>query len=93
MLSSKLTKSIKFVNKGREATAVVLRIIWNEKCSVGKIQNSSMLKKVTYIHSYHYDFFHLSMALQPFVGPWPLLQFLNHFYTTVGLLGQVIRPS
>jgi hypothetical protein len=21
------------------------------------------------------------MALQPFVGPWPLLQFRNHFYT------------
>jgi hypothetical protein len=21
------------------------------------------------------------MALQPFVGPWPLLQFHNHFYT------------
>jgi hypothetical protein len=24
---------------------------------------------------------HSSMALQPFVGPWPLLQFRNHFYT------------
>jgi hypothetical protein len=24
---------------------------------------------------------HPSMALQPFVGPWPLLQFRNHFYT------------
>jgi hypothetical protein len=21
------------------------------------------------------------MALQPFVGPWPILQFRNHFYT------------
>jgi hypothetical protein len=26
-------------------------------------------------------FIHSSMALQPFVGPWPLLQFRNHFYT------------
>jgi hypothetical protein len=33
------------------------------------------------------------MALQPFVGPWPLLQFRNHFAQTVGLLGQVISPS
>jgi hypothetical protein len=33
------------------------------------------------------------MALQPFVGPWPL-QFLNIFFTqTVGLLGRVISPS
>jgi hypothetical protein len=28
-----------------------------------------------------YSFIHSSMALQPFVGPWPLLQFRNHFYT------------
>jgi hypothetical protein len=34
-----------------------------------------------------------SMALQPFVGPWPLLQFRNHFSQTVGLLGRVISPS
>jgi hypothetical protein len=30
------------------------------------------------------DFFFINsiiMALQPFVGPWPLLQFHNHFYT------------
>jgi hypothetical protein len=25
--------------------------------------------------------FHSSVALQPFVGPWPLLQFHNLFYT------------
>jgi hypothetical protein len=30
-----------------------------------------------FIHS----FIHSSMALQPFVGPWPLLQFRNLFYT------------
>jgi hypothetical protein len=33
------------------------------------------------------------MALQPFVGPWPLLQFRNLFIQTVGLLGRVISPS
>jgi hypothetical protein len=33
------------------------------------------------------------MALQPFLGPWPVLQFRNLFYTTVGLLGRVISPS
>jgi hypothetical protein len=27
------------------------------------------------------SFIHSSMALQPFVGPWPLLQFRNLFYT------------
>jgi hypothetical protein len=27
------------------------------------------------------SFIHSSMALQPFVGPWPLLQFRNPFYT------------
>jgi hypothetical protein len=34
------------------------------------------------------------MALQPFVGPWLLLQFHNLFTQTVRLLGQVIsRPK
>jgi hypothetical protein len=34
------------------------------------------------------------MALQPFVGPWPLLQFGNlcFFTQSVGLLGRVINP-
>jgi hypothetical protein len=32
-------------------------------------------------------FIHSSMALQPFVGPWPLLQFRNLFYTDGRLLG------
>jgi hypothetical protein len=32
------------------------------------------------------------MALQPFIGPWPL-QFRNLFALTIGLLGQVISPS
>jgi hypothetical protein len=35
----------------------------------------------------------LSMALQPFVGPWPLFQFLNLFTQTIGLLGRRISPS
>jgi hypothetical protein len=33
------------------------------------------------------------MALQPFVGLWPILQFRNNFSQTVGLLGRVIIPS
>jgi hypothetical protein len=35
----------------------------------------------------------LSMALQPFVGPWPLFQFLDLFTQSVGLLGRGISPS
>jgi hypothetical protein len=34
-----------------------------------------------FIHSFIHSFIHLSMALQPFVGPWPLRQFRNLFYT------------
>jgi hypothetical protein len=33
------------------------------------------------------------MALQPFVGPGPLLEFRNHFYTGGRTLGRVISPS
>jgi hypothetical protein len=33
------------------------------------------------------------MALQTFVGPWPLLQFCNLFTQAVGVLGRVISPS
>jgi hypothetical protein len=33
------------------------------------------------------------MALQPFVGPWPLFQFLDLFTQSVGLLGRGISPS
>jgi hypothetical protein len=36
---------------------------------------------------------YLFMDLQPFVEPWPLLQFLNLFTQSVGILGQGIRPS
>jgi hypothetical protein len=32
------------------------------------------------------------MALQLFVGPWPLLQFRNFFTETVRLLGRRINP-
>jgi hypothetical protein len=36
--------------------------------------------------------FFLSMALPAHSGPWPLIQFRNHFSQTVGLLGRVISP-
>jgi hypothetical protein len=39
------------------------------------------------------SFIHSSVALQPFVGPWPLLQFRNHFSQPVGLLGRVVNQS
>jgi hypothetical protein len=38
-------------------------------------------------------YLYLSMALQPFVGPWPLFQFLNLFTQSVGLLGRGISWS
>jgi hypothetical protein len=38
-------------------------------------------------------YIYLSMALQPFVGPWPLFQFLDLFTQSVRLLGWGIRPS
>jgi hypothetical protein len=34
-----------------------------------------------------------SVALQPFIGPWPLFQSLNLFTQSVGLLGRGISPS
>jgi hypothetical protein len=34
-----------------------------------------------------------SMALSAHSGPWPFIQFRNHFSQTVGLLGRVISPS
>jgi hypothetical protein len=38
-------------------------------------------------------FIFISMGLPAHSGPWPLIQFLNHFSQTVGLLGRVISPS
>jgi hypothetical protein len=40
-----------------------------------RVERKKERKKDIFIH------FHPSMALQPFVGPWPLLQFRNLFYT------------
>jgi hypothetical protein len=36
---------------------------------------------------------YLSMAPRPFVGPWPLFQFLHHFTQSVGFLGRGISSS
>jgi hypothetical protein len=41
---------------------------------------------------YVFKFIYSSMALQPFVGPWSLLQFLIFFTQTVGLLRRGINP-
>jgi hypothetical protein len=43
--------------------------------------------------SLFHSLIHSSMALQPSVGPWPLLQFRIIFTQTVGLLGRVISSS
>jgi hypothetical protein len=51
-----------------------------------KLRMALLLKQFLAIYIY------LSMALQPFVGPWPLFSFL--IYTqSVRLLGRVISPS
>jgi hypothetical protein len=42
------------------------------KNSVKKLNQTTSFLLITFIHS---------MVLQPFVGPWPLLQFRNPFYT------------
>jgi hypothetical protein len=36
---------------------------------------------------------YLSVALQPFVGPWSPMKFLNLFAQSVGFLGRGINPS
>jgi hypothetical protein len=36
---------------------------------------------------------YLSLVLQPFIGPWPLFQFLELFVQSVGLLGRGMSPS
>jgi hypothetical protein len=36
---------------------------------------------INIVCSTHSLIFHSSMALQPFVGPWPIVQFRNLFYT------------
>jgi hypothetical protein len=58
-----------------------LQVTWVKFCGIF----NDALSSISFIHS--------SMALQPFVGSWPLLQFRNLFTQTVGLLGQVISPS
>jgi hypothetical protein len=47
----------------------------------------------TTVHDHLKFFFFFSMALPAHSGPWPLIQFRNHFSQTVGLLGRVISPS
>jgi hypothetical protein len=48
---------------------------------VGQLRSSTLLT-LNKIPAYMKQFFiHSSTALQPFVGPWPLLQFRNLFYT------------
>jgi hypothetical protein len=46
-------------------------------CTYKCLQKSTPVNCFSFI----YLFIHLLMTLQPFVGPWPLLQFRNLFYT------------
>jgi hypothetical protein len=43
--------------------------------------------------SYSPPTYSVSMALKPFLGPWPLCQFLDLLTQMVGLLGRGISPS
>jgi hypothetical protein len=57
------------------------------KCARKLISSSSQSMKY---------FIRSAMAVPPFVGPWPLLQFHKLFFCftqTIGLLGREIRPS
>jgi hypothetical protein len=47
----------------------------------------------SFVHSFIHSFIQLSMALQPFVGPWLILQFRNFFTETAGPLGLGIGLS
>jgi hypothetical protein len=49
--------------------------------------------KIFIYASYYFSFIQSAMALQLFVGPWPLVQFLNLFRQQVGLLGNGVSPS
>jgi hypothetical protein len=53
---------------------------------VAVIQKSSSVSPLLNIPhmGYNNNYIRSSLALQPFIGPWPLLQFRNHFYTDGG---------
>jgi hypothetical protein len=55
--------------------------------------NDTWSPKLNFCGVIIFSFIHSSMALQPIVGPWRLLQFRNLFFTqSAGLLGRVISP-
>jgi hypothetical protein len=57
----------------------------NHKVAVRLIhRNARMTMKPTFpyfIFFFHYLSIYLSMALEPFVGPWPFFQFLDHLHS------------
>jgi hypothetical protein len=53
----------------------------HEEKPVGFDVLTAVVMKISVFHSFIHSFIHSSMALQPFVGPWPALQFRNLFYT------------
>jgi hypothetical protein len=54
-------------------------MLWS--AAAESLRNTGLEKPLAFIHS--------SKVLQPFVGPWPLLQFRNFFTQSVGLLGRM----
>jgi hypothetical protein len=65
------------------------RLKWNNKSqSLCYIEHYMFQSWLTIIRC-----FFISMALPAHSGPWPLIQFRNHFSQSVGLLGRVISPS
>jgi hypothetical protein len=63
---------------------------YRPRFALGCTRTKSLSHNYTdFLHS----FIHSSMALLPFVGPWPLIQFRNNFTQTEGLLGRVISSS
>jgi hypothetical protein len=50
-----------------------------------------LIMRIAFISIYLHIF--VFMVLQPFVGPWPLFQFLNLLTQSVGLLGRGISRS
>jgi hypothetical protein len=54
---------------------------------------SLRMKCPLFLTDFNHSFIRSSMALQPYVVPWPLLHFCNLFTQSVELLGRMFSPS
>jgi hypothetical protein len=55
--------------------------VWNISCRWWKVTLHQDNIQLLHLNPFINPFIHSSMALHPFVGPWPLLQFRNLFHT------------